>query len=72
MATLEITTIPQPELLVIFSREGAAEEQHICSDADHALMSALRILAGQDAFRAGDKLTCERYQRQTLTERGLA
>jgi hypothetical protein len=72
MANSEVNTIPQYELLVTFSREGAAEERHICSDADHALMSAMRILAGQDAFRAGDKLTCERYSRPTLTERGLA
>jgi hypothetical protein len=63
---------PNAALLVIFSREGAAEERRICSDGEHALISALRVIASQDALRAGDSLTVERYQRPTLTERGLA
>jgi hypothetical protein len=46
---------------VIFSREGAAAERRICSDGDHALMSALRVIASLDALRAGDSLTVEPY-----------
>jgi hypothetical protein len=63
---------PNAELLVIFSREGAAEERRICSDGEHALMSALRVIASQDCLRAGDSLTVERYKRPTLVERRLA
>jgi hypothetical protein len=53
-------------------REGTAEERRICNDGEHALMSALHVIAGQDRLRAGDKLTVERHKRSTLIERGLA
>ena len=60
------------DLLVTFSREGAAEERRICLDREHALMSAPRVIASQDALRAGDSLTVGHYRRPTLIERGLA
>jgi hypothetical protein len=59
-------------LKVTFSREGAVEEVRICSDSDHALMSALRILATLDAFRAGDRIICEFHRQPNLIESGLA
>jgi hypothetical protein len=62
----------QTDLQVTFSREGAAEEVYVCADGDHALKSALRILAGQDALRVGDKITVEKHKRPGLIERGLA
>jgi hypothetical protein len=71
MAT-ETPTTCHTDLRVTFSREGAAEERRICSDGEHAMMSALRVIASQDVLRAGDSLTVERYKRPTLVERGLA
>jgi hypothetical protein len=60
------------DLLLTFSREGVPEERRICADGDQALMSAMRILAGQDALRAGDSLTVTAYVRPNIVERGLA
>jgi hypothetical protein len=64
--------ITNGDLRVTFSREGEAEERHIVSDCDHALAAARRILAGLDALRAGDALTCEWHRRPNLIEQGLA
>jgi hypothetical protein len=47
-------------LKITFSREGTAEDVHVAADGAAALMSALRIIAGQDELRAGDKLSVER------------
>ncbi len=59
-------------LKITFTREGVAEDVHIAADGAAAQMSALRIIAGQDELRAGDKLTVEPYQRPNIVERGLA
>jgi hypothetical protein len=71
-STTPQTPTTAADLKVTFSREGTAEEVRICSDGDHALMSALRVLTGLDALRAGDKLICEWHRRPNFIERGLA
>jgi hypothetical protein len=70
MAETQPTTCAN--LRVTFSREGELEEQFIVSDGDRALRAALRIIAGLDALRAGDTLTCEWHRDPGLVERGLA
>ncbi len=59
-------------LKITFTREGVAEDVHIAADGIAAQMSALRIIAGQDELRAGDKLVVERDERPNIIERGLA
>jgi hypothetical protein len=59
------------DLLVTFNREGVPEERRICSDGEAALMSALKLLANEDALRAGDSLTVEPYKRPNIVERGI-
>jgi hypothetical protein len=59
-------------LKITFFREGVPEDVHIAADGAAALMSAVRIITGQDELRAGDKLTVERDERPNIVERGLA
>ncbi len=59
-------------LKITFTREGVPEDVHIAADGAAAQMSALRIIAGQDELRAGDRLVVEPYERPNIVQRGLA